>query len=138
MLHRTTPARVRARSKAPAAPSDSGPAPATSNDGERLRLALGYLQRAHALLRAGKPNGALAQLGELDQRVPEELLEEERDVTRALALCDSGETKRASSVAQRVLDHNPGSVYARSLRDSCIGHERVLEEMRRRASKASD
>ncbi len=86
-------------------------------------------------LRAGQPDQALALLLELDQRVPVNVLDEERNVTRALALCDGMDSERAASVARRVLAKNPDSVYALSLRDSCVGHEQLLEQMRRRASK---
>lgn len=104
-------------------------------DADRLREALAYLQRAHAALRAGEPSAALGWLSRLDRRVPSEVLEEERAVTLALALCDRGEPERAGQVARRLLSRSPASVYARSLAESCAGSGHLLDELGGRTSK---
>lgn len=124
-----------ATATAAALPATAAAEPRVLSDADRLREALAYLQRAHAALRDAEPSTALRLLSELDQRVPGAVLEEERAATLALAWCDSGEPARASQVARRLLQLNPASVYARSLAESCIGRERVLEEMRARTSK---
>jgi hypothetical protein len=99
-----------------------------------LRFTLEQLRKAQLLLRAGEPKRALDLLDLLDARVPSSILEEERDVTRTLALCDAGDATAAAVRAQRLLERAPGSVYALSLRESCAGKAVLLDEMRRRTS----
>jgi len=105
---------------------------AQSND--TLRIALEQLRKAQLFLSASEPARALAALDELDARVPAAILSEERDVTRALALCKTGDSARAAALAARVLARAPDSAYALSLRESCAGQELLVEQMRERTS----
>jgi hypothetical protein len=101
---------------------------------DSLRFVLEQLRKAQLFLRAGEPARAIAALDLLDARVPGPVLQEEREVTRALALCDSGQTALAAALAQRVLARSPDSAYAVSLRESCAGKAQLLEEIRERTS----
>lgn len=107
---------------------------ARSGGADSLRFVLEQLRKAQLFLRAGEPARAIAALDVLDAHVPGPVLQEEREVTRTLALCDSGETALASSLAQRVLARSPDSAYAVSLRESCAGKAQLLEEIRERTS----
>lgn len=128
-------ARARPIPRSAHSPAPSESAAAAGVSGNPLRDALETLRRAHEALRAEEPAMALVDLDALEKRVPSSVLEEERAVTRALALCAHGEPKRARQVAARVLADNPSSVYAMSLGDSCAGHEELLNQMRGRVSK---
>lgn len=110
----------------------------TARDGtDSLRFVLDQLRKAQLSLREARPADALAALDELDARAPAALLLDERDVTRALALCDLGDSARASALAVRLLERSPQSAYAASLRESCAGRELLLEQMRERASNGA-
>lgn len=84
-----------------------------------LREVLMRLQRAHAALEQGRAALALIELAEID-RSGSDLLREEREVTRVLALCASGDTEGARAAA-RALSAGPDSIYARRLESSCAG-----------------
>lgn len=116
----------------PARASRSSAGASSSND--TLRIALEQLRKAQLFLSASEPARALAALDELDARVPAAVLSEERDVTRALALCKTGDATRAAVLAARVLERAPDSAYALSLRESCAGQELLVEQMRERTS----
>ena len=128
----------RPRASAPA--RRAAPAPATRSSAsaaqgdDTLRIALEQLRKAQLFLSASEPTRALAALDDLDARVPAAVLAEERDVTRALALCKTGDTARAAALAARVLERAPDSAYALSLRESCAGQELLVEQMRERTS----
>lgn len=121
---------VAAKGKAPG-PHDMR-TPSAGSDS--LRFVLEQLRKAQLSLRAGAPAQALAALDLLDARVSASVLQEEREVTRTLALCDSGETAQAAALAERVLTRSPDSAYAVSLRESCAGKAKLLEEIRERTS----
>jgi hypothetical protein len=97
---------------------------------DSLRFALEQLRKAQLLLRASEPKRALAVLDGLDARVAVSVLEEEREVTRLLALCDAGEVAKASALARRFRERVPDSAYAVSVRESCVGKAALLDEMR--------
>jgi hypothetical protein len=107
---------------------------APSAGADSLRFVLEQLRKAQLSLRAGDPAQALAALDLLDARVSASVLQEEREVTRTLALCDSGETAEAAALAERVLTRSPDSAYTVSLRESCAGKAKLLEEIRERTS----
>lgn len=127
---------VRAAASSRAAPTRpaSAAAPARETAPDNLRFVLEQLRKAQLFLRAHEPARALAALDRLDARVPASLLSEERDVTRTLALCDSGDVAQARVIAERVLTREPDSAYAVSLRESCAGTGTLLEQMRERTS----
>lgn len=139
--------RIEARAARPA-PNVSVPRAATRrasdarsvprSDADELRFVLEQLRKAQLFLRAHEPARALAALDAIDARVPARVLQEERDVTRTLALCDSGETAKAKELARGVLERAPQSPYGVSLRESCAGPEdqQLLEQMRARTSNA--
>jgi hypothetical protein len=107
---------------------------AQSAGADSLRFVLQQLRKAQLFLRAGEAARALSALDLIDARVPAEVLQDEREVTRTLALCDSGEMRAAASLAERVLERSPDSAYAVSLRESCAGKQELLEEIRERTS----
>jgi hypothetical protein len=99
-----------------------------------LRVALEQLRKAQLLLRESQPKQALQVLDLLDARVATTVLQEEREVTRALALCDAGDVTAAGALARRFLERAPDSAYAVSLRESCAGKAALLDQMRDRTS----
>lgn len=130
------PARSRAGNTPPrAAPARAIRSLASAVPGDdSLRIVLEQLRKAQLFLSASEPARALAALDELDARVPAAVLADERDVTRVLALCKSGDAARAAGLAARVLERVPDSAYALSLRESCAGQELLVEQMRERTS----
>lgn len=112
-----------------------GSEPARRQSADVLAIALAELRKAQLFLRAGEPARALDALDALDARVPSAVLRDEREVTRALGFCDSGQLARAGDLAARVLARSPDSPYALSLRESCAGRGELLEQMRGRTSK---
>ena len=101
---------------------------------DTLRIALEQLRKAQLFLSASEPGRALAALDELDARVPAAVLADEREVTRVLALCKTGDAATAATLAARVLERSPDSAYAVSLRESCAGPGLLVEQMRERTS----
>lgn len=77
------------------------------------------LHRANLALRRGRAPLALIQLAELDRRAGE-VLREEREVTRVLALCASGEAEAAKRAAAPLRAGSPKSIYAHRLETSCV------------------
>lgn len=63
---------------------------------------------------------SLLVLSELD-RAAGELLLEEREATRVLALCAVGQGKAARAAARSLEQNNPGSIYSMRLSTSCAG-----------------
>jgi hypothetical protein len=118
--------------------SPSMPARATrASDAGSLRFALEQLRKAQLFLREGEPHRALEALEVLDARVAASVLQEEREVTRTLALCDAGDVAAAGVLARRFLERAPDSAYAVSLRESCAGKAALLDQMRERTSNPS-
>jgi len=76
------------------------------------------LQRANVALRRGQAPLALIRLAEID-RSGGDILREERDVTRVLALCAIGDEAGARRVAGPLLAGAASSIYAPRLAASC-------------------
>lgn len=76
------------------------------------------LRRANLALRHGQASLALIHLSELDRRGGE-TLREEREVTRVLALCASGDSASARRAAAALLTRADGTIYAPRLESSC-------------------
>ena len=93
----------------------------TQRKGPQFLEAVRLVQRAQRAVDGGEPLLAMALLDELDARFPRELLNEERQATRVLALCESGQTDRAERAAQALAGQNPHSIYAARIEKSCIG-----------------
>jgi hypothetical protein len=91
-----------------------------------FRQVLEQLRRARQQLRNGQAAMALLVLSELD-RAAGELLAEEREATRVLALCAAGQDKAARAAARRLEQSSPGSIYAMRVSTSCAGAEAALE-----------
>jgi hypothetical protein len=106
------PARKATRARAHAANETPAPSPEFL---EAVRL----LRRARNALAKGEGALALGLLGELDARFPRDMLDEERAVTRVLALCASGDDAAAKALATRLLARYPRSIYTARLERSC-------------------
>lgn len=97
-----------------AAPSSSAAAPVSAED---LSLEIAGLRRAQHLLHGGNANAALAALDEVARDVPKGALGEERDATRALALCQLGRASDPRVTA--FFARYPGSVHAARVQKAC-------------------
>ncbi|HTV23633.1 MAG TPA: hypothetical protein VMG12_33315 [Polyangiaceae bacterium] len=82
------------------------------------------LQRANLALRQGRAPLALIELAELD-RTGGDILHEEREVTRVLALCAIDDVAGARRVAAPLLAGGARSIYAPRLDASCASEARV-------------
>jgi hypothetical protein len=91
------------------------PAPPALN----FREVLEQLRRAREQLRNGQATMSLLVLSELD-RSAGEVLREERETTRVLALCSAGQDKAAREAAARLEQLSPRSIYATRLANSCV------------------
>jgi hypothetical protein len=87
---------------------------------EPLKEALRRLRRAQRALYDNDAARALAVLDELDRRIAPAVLGEEREMTRILALCGTGELAEARALAQRWVAEHPQSIYLARLHDSCV------------------
>lgn len=87
-----------------------------------FREALEQLRRAREQLEQGRATMSLLLLSELD-RSAGELLFDEREALRVLALCATGQTPAARAAARRLEQHSPRSIYARRVATSCIAEE---------------
>jgi hypothetical protein len=83
--------------------------------------AVDLLRRAQRAVNKHDGQVALSLLDELDTRFERALLGEERQATRALALCESDEVERAREVSAALQRTSPSSIYAGRLRLSCAG-----------------
>jgi hypothetical protein len=92
-----------------------------------FRQVLEQLRRAQQQLRAGQAAMSLLVLSELD-RGAGDLLLEERETTRVLALCAVGQDKDARAAARSLEQKNPGSIYSMRLSTSCAGAEVDVED----------
>jgi hypothetical protein len=95
-------------------------APAKKNAADFLD-AVRLLRRAQRALRAGDAAVGSSLLDQLDERFPPEVLQEERQATRVLGFCASGESERAEALARELLGQSPRSIYARRMHQSCVG-----------------
>jgi hypothetical protein len=85
----------------------------------RFLEAVRLLSRAQRALDGGEPRLALVLLEEIDERVPLELLREEREAARVIALCQSGDVERARRVGFELAERSPSSIYAARIARSC-------------------
>lgn len=92
-----------------------------------FREALERLRRARTQLEQGHAAASLLLLSELD-RDAGELLFEEREATRVLALCATGETPAARATAERLASRSPRSIYLRRLATSCIDESAAVPD----------
>jgi hypothetical protein len=121
---RAAPVRRRApseRAERAAAPEPRG-APAPEARGVSFAEILERVQRANIALQQGQAALALIQLAELD-RGAGDVLREEREATRVLALCAIGDTAGARRVAAPLLSSKASSIYAPRLEASCARDE---------------
>jgi hypothetical protein len=118
----TAPARVR-RAAPPARAGGSAPSGEHAGVAEPPRLSfrqvLDQLRRAQQQLRNGQATMSLLLLSELD-RAAGDVLSEERDATRVLALCAAGQDEAARDVARRLEQNSPRSIYGMRLETSCV------------------
>lgn len=84
-----------------------------------FRQVLDQLRRAQQQLRNGQATMSLLLLSELDRSAGDVLLEE-RNATRVLALCAAGQEEAARDVARRLEHDSPRSIYGLRLDASCI------------------
>jgi hypothetical protein len=97
----------------------AGASAAPLDDNARFFEAVRLLQRAQRALDGGELALALVLLEELDTRFPPELLGEEREAARVIALCKGGDTERASRLARELATRSPSSIYAARITRSC-------------------
>jgi outer membrane protein assembly factor BamD (BamD/ComL family) len=79
------------------------------------------LGEAHAAIRNGQAEHALALLDEHSRRFPRGALGEEREASRVTALCALGRVAEARAAADRFLRVSPLSPHAGRVRASCGG-----------------
>jgi hypothetical protein len=108
-----------------AAPVEHSRSSAPDARGLSFTEVLERLQRANLALREGQASLALIQLSELDRRGGD-VLREERETTRVLALCAIGDQPGARRAAAPLLAGAARSIYAPRLDASCAreGDER--------------
>jgi hypothetical protein len=113
--------KLQARLRSPSAPSvRSRAAPTERATNEPLKEALRRLRRAQRALYDNDAARALAVLDDLDRRIAPAVLGEEREMTRILALCGTGELAEARALAKRWVADHPQSIYLTRLHDSCV------------------
>lgn len=83
-----------------------------------FREVLDQLRRAEQHLRSGQSTVSLLLLSELDRHAGD-VLWEERETARILALCASGQERRARSAASALRQRNRETIYAMRLDESC-------------------
>ncbi len=89
-------------------------APPSAQD---LSVEIAGLRRAQQLLHAGDASAALAALEQLAHEVPKGTLAEERDATRALALCQLG--RPSDPRVAGFFSRYPASVHAARVQSAC-------------------
>jgi hypothetical protein len=77
------------------------------------------LRAVERALREGTPGFALSLLRELDRKVPNGRLLEERLATRTIARCASGDVPLGVNLAEDFAERYPDSVYGRRVSDAC-------------------
>jgi hypothetical protein len=112
---RGRPAKAHAGKSAGGGAVRARPADSSSGFLEAVRL----LRRAQRAVRTGDAAVGSSLLDQLDERFSSEVLQEERQATRVSCWCASGEVERAQALARELLEHNPRSIYARRIRQSC-------------------
>jgi hypothetical protein len=111
-------ARVRPKSEARRASAPRAAAPPALDRDARFLEAVRLLARAQRAI-DGEPALALVLLEEMGERVPRELLGEERDAALVVALCKTGQVERARRVAAELSARSPSSIYAARIDRSC-------------------
>jgi hypothetical protein len=103
-----------------ATPAGGEPSPESAEPSRlSFRQVLDQLRRAQQQLRNGQATMSLLLLSELDRSAGDVLLEE-RNATRVLALCAAGQEEAARAVARRLEHDSPRSIYGLRLEASCI------------------
>jgi hypothetical protein len=113
------PARVTRRAGERRAGVTPPRAPEAAGAGMNFRQVLEQLRRARELLDRGQATLSLLLLSELE-RDAGQLLLEEREATRVLALCAAGQPRAAQAAAQRLEQNSPRSIYLTRLSSSCV------------------
>jgi hypothetical protein len=98
--------------------------------------AVNLLRRAQRAVNRGDGQVALSLLSELDTRFDARTLGEERQATRALALCASSDEAGAQRIARELARVAPSSIYAGRLRLSCAGWYTATGEPEPRTTRA--
>jgi hypothetical protein len=86
---------------------------------DSLREEVKLLQEAQAALAGGQPNQALSKTSEHARRFPQGALTEEREGTRAIALCNLGRRTEGRAVAEHLLLASPTSAMASRVQRAC-------------------
>jgi hypothetical protein len=89
-------------------------------DAMSFRQVLDQLRRARQQLDNGQATLSLLLLSELD-RGAGDILREERELTRVLALCAVGQHEAARRSAALLSSESPRSIYAMRLSNTCVG-----------------
>jgi hypothetical protein len=100
-----------------------------------FRQVLDQLRRAQQQLRNGQATMSLLLLSELERSAGDVLLEE-RNATRVLALCAAGQEEAARDVARRLEHDSPRSIYGMRLEASCITDASALGGSSQREPRA--
>ncbi len=114
----------------PARQPSSAVEPAPAQADVNFREVLDQLRRAEQHLRSGQSTVSLLLLSELDRRAGD-VLWEERETARILALCASGQERRARSAASALRRRNRETIYAMRLDESCAAQNVDAEESKR-------
>ncbi len=93
------------------------PPPAAGHAGVDEEVQL--LTSANRALASGDPGRAIALVTEHRARFPGSALAPARDATRAIALCQSGQTIAGQAAARTFERTNPGSAFLARVRDAC-------------------
>jgi len=105
-----------------AAPPSLAAQPSLAAPSDELPAETALLRRAQSALAAPSAESAVTALAALDEharRFPTGTLAEERDATRAIALCAAGRVDEASTAARAFLTAHPGSPLAHRVRAVC-------------------
>ncbi len=105
----------RAKAERPGPGASSSSATTESTIDEEMRL----MNAAQAALRGNDPQRALQLLREHAAAFPTGKLTSAREVTRIMALCQSGRGEQARGEAERFLTQHPGSPFADRVKKIC-------------------
>jgi hypothetical protein len=101
----------------PALPNGKAARPRLSS--ENLDAEVSLLRAAQQALQGGRYPEALAKLSEHAQRFPRGLLRDEREASRAIALCQGGQSSSGQSRARDYLRTNAQSPLAARVQSAC-------------------
>jgi hypothetical protein len=109
--------------KAPVAGPASPPPEPSEQDGAatpaRLREEVELLRVVDRALRANDPATAQRVLDELERRLPDGKLGEEREAARVLVACMRNQTEATRAMAQSFLARHRATVYSGRIRETC-------------------